>query len=66
MRNTSITIKRGPFTINYISPLGSFATWKATKDSGGYDLRTFEIEAVPKIKVNDLRPGMSVIIKIEK
>ena len=23
-----------PFTINYISPLGSFATWKATKDSG--------------------------------
>ena len=54
-----------PFTINYISPLGSFATWKATKDSGGYDLRTFEIQAVPKYKVNDLRPGMSAIVTIE-
>ena len=54
-----------PFTINYISPLGSFATWKATKDSGGYDLRTFEIQAVPKYKVNDLRPGMSALVTIE-
>lgn len=54
-----------PFTINYISPLGSFATWKATKDSGGYDLRTFEIQAVPRVKINDLRPGMSVLITID-
>lgn len=54
-----------PFTINYISPLGSFATWKATKDSGGYDLRTFEIQAVPRYKVDDLRPGMSVLITVE-
>lgn len=53
-----------PFTINYISPLGSFATWKATKESGGYDLRTFEIQAVPKYKINDLRPGMSALIKL--
>lgn len=53
-----------PFTINYISPLGSFATWKATKESGGYDLRTFEIQAVPTIKVYDLRPGMSVLVTI--
>lgn len=53
-----------PFTINYISPLGSFATWKATKDTGGYDLRTFEIQAIPKNIIDDLRPGMSVLITI--
>lgn len=62
----ALGLKEVPFTINYISPLGSFATWRATKDSGGYDLRTFEIEAVPKIRINDLRPGMSVLITIEK
>ena len=28
------------FKINYISPLGSFATWKSTKQTGSYDLRT--------------------------
>lgn len=61
----ALDLKDIPFTINYISPLGSFATWKATKNTGGYDLRTFEIQAAPKNKINDLRPGMSVIITID-
>ena len=60
----ALALKDVPFTINYISPLGSFATWKATKVSGGYDLRTFEIQAVPRMKINDLRPGMSVLVRI--
>lgn len=60
----AIDLKDIPFIVNYISPLGSFATWKATKETGGYDLRTFEIQAVPMIKVYDLRPGMSVLITI--
>ncbi len=55
-----------PFTVSYISPLGNFATWKATKESGGYDLRTFEIQAEPRIKISDLRPGMSVLTKIKQ
>lgn len=62
----ALGLKDVPFTINYISPLGSFATWKASKDSGGYDLRTFEIQAFPRMKTNDLRPGMSVLTTIEK
>ena len=62
----ALAMKEIPFTINYIAPLGSFATWKATKESGGYDLRTFELQAVPKMKINGLRPGMSVLITIEK
>lgn len=61
----ALGLKDVPFTINYIAPLGSFATWKATKDSGGYDLRTFEIQAVPKYKIEDLRPGMTCLITID-
>lgn len=61
----ALALKDVSFTINYIAPLGSFATWKATKDSGGYDLKTFEIQAIPTIKINDLRPGMTCLIKID-
>ena len=59
----ALELKDVPFTINYISPLGSFATWKATKETGGYDLRTFEIQAVPTTDIYGLRPGMSVLTK---
>lgn len=52
------------FRINYISPLGSFATWKSTKQAGSYDLRTFEIHALPVTKVDGLRPGMSVLYQL--
>lgn len=62
----ALALKEIAFTVNYIAPLGSFATWKATKETGGYDLRTFEIHAVPKMKINDLRPGMSVLTTIRK
>ena len=47
-----------PFVIDYISPLGDFATWRATSDSGDFDLKTFEVRAVPKAPVAGLRPGM--------
>lgn len=60
----ALGLKECPFIINYISPLGSFATWKATKENGGYDLRTFEIQAVPTTKVEGLRPGMSGLITV--
>lgn len=53
------------FKIYYISPLGSFATWKSTKQAGSYDLRTFEIHARPISKVKGLRPGMSVLVQIK-
>ena len=53
------------FQVNYISPLGSFATWKST-DNSSYDMRTFEIHALPMESVNGLRPGMSVLVEIEK
>ena len=43
--------------------IGSYATWKATKATGQYDLKTFEVRAVPTEKVEGLRPGMSVLIE---
>lgn len=53
------------FQVNYISPLGSFATWKST-DNSSYDMRTFEIHALPVESVNGLRPGMSVLVEMDK
>jgi len=48
--------------VNYINALGEFATWNATKTSGDFDMKTFEVHAVPVEKVNGLRPGMSALV----
>lgn len=48
--------------VNYINPLGGFATWNATKTSGDFDMQTFEIHAIPTKAVQDLRPGMSALV----
>lgn len=52
-------------TVYYISPLGSFATWKSTKEVGTYDMRTFEIRLRPEHRVEGLRPGMTAIIELK-
>ncbi len=54
------------FKTNYISPLGSYATWRSTKQTGSYDLRTFELHALPTSPVEDLRPGMSVLVNLNE
>jgi len=48
--------------VNYITALGDFATWRATKASGDFDLKTFEVRAVPVEPLAGLRPGMSAIV----
>ena len=53
-------------TVNYIAVRESYATWKATKETGMYDAKTFEVRAVPDTKVEGLRPGMSAIVKDAK
>lgn len=55
--NREITLK-----VSYITALGSFATWNATKTTGDFDMKTFEIRAVPIEKVEGLRPGMSALV----
>ena len=54
------------FRINYISPLGSYATWRSTKQTGSYDLRTFELHALPEPQLEGLRPGMSVLVNMDE
>lgn len=54
------------FVINYINPLGDYATWKSTKEIGSYDMVTFEVHAIPETQVEDLRPGMSVLINVDR
>ena len=47
----------------YIKDLGSYANWQATKATGDYDARTFEIKARPKQPIENFLPGMSVILQ---
>lgn len=49
--------------VSSIKDQGSYATWKATKSNGQYDLKTFEVKARPVTKFDGLRPGMSLVIK---
>ncbi|WP_395327711.1 efflux RND transporter periplasmic adaptor subunit [Novosphingobium sp. BL-8H] len=49
------------FRVSYISPQGDFATWRATRQSSGFDVRSFEIRLRPTAPVQGLRPGMSVL-----
>lgn len=49
------------FKIDYISPQGDFATWRSTRQSRGYDVKSFEVRARPVHPVKGLRPGMSVL-----
>lgn len=51
-----------PIKVTYMNPLGSYATWNATKTSGDFDMRTFEINATPVNHVEGLRPGMSALV----
>ena len=48
--------------VNYMNPLGNYATWNATKTSGDFDMKTFEVNAVPTKYVQGLRPGMSALV----
>lgn len=52
--------------VNYMKDMGDFAAWKATKQTGQYDLKTFEVRAVPMEEINGLRPGMTVLYNINK
>lgn len=54
------------FKVNYISVLGNFATWRATKAKGDFDMKTFEVRAVPVEPIKDLRAGMSAIFDWKK
>ena len=47
----------------YIRNLGTYANWQATKATGSFDARTFEVKARPDRPIPDFRPGMSAVLK---
>lgn len=59
--------KETTMTVFYIKDLGTYANWQATKSTGDYDARTFQIKARAEKKIDGFRPGMSVIYEgVEK
>jgi HlyD family secretion protein len=58
----ALAVKDAEVRISYLNPLGDFATWKATKTSGEFDMKTFEVHAIPVEPIEDLRPGMTVLV----
>ena len=48
--------------VSYIASVGDYATWRSSKESSGFDLKTFEVRMRPTHKVEKLRPGMSVLL----
>ncbi|MCM1319651.1 MAG: HlyD family efflux transporter periplasmic adaptor subunit [Muribaculaceae bacterium] len=47
--------------VYYIQDMGSYANWQATKATGSFDARTFQVKALPTEKVEGLLPGMSAL-----
>jgi HlyD family secretion protein len=45
--------------VRTIATRGEYAGWRATRATGDFDLRTFEVRAYPVDKLPNLRPGMS-------
>jgi HlyD family secretion protein len=53
----SITVE-----VKLIAAKGEYASWRATRATGAFDLRTFAIRAYPVDKLPELRPGMSAYL----
>ena len=54
------------FKINHIDAEGEFATIKTTRQTGGYDIRSFKIKLIPTQPIADLKAGMSVLFKVQE
>lgn len=56
---------KAQFKVYASSVLPDFATWRATRNSSGFDMRTFEIKARPTQPIEHVRPGMSVLVTVQ-
>jgi HlyD family secretion protein len=54
--------RRVTVEVKLIATKGEYASWRATRATGDFDLRTFSIRAYPVDKVAELRPGMSAYL----
>ena len=51
-----------PVTVTHIKAMGTYATWRSTKQNGGYDVRTFDVKCRPMMTIPGLRPGMTALV----
>lgn len=51
--------------VRYIAPMGDYATKRATRATGDFDLKTFEVRLYPIHHVEGLRAGMSTLWKLD-
>ncbi|UTO20494.1 efflux RND transporter periplasmic adaptor subunit [Acinetobacter sp. Z1] len=58
--------QKAQFKIKKIDAEGDFATIKSTRQTGGYDIRSFKFHLTPEQSISDLKVGMSVLFKIEE
>lgn len=58
----ALSMQEVALKVTYIKALGSYATWNATKTSGDFDMKTFEVHATPVKHIEGLRPGMSALV----
>ena len=49
------------YKVYFINPAGDYATWRSTRQSSGYDVRSFEVRVRPRQPIEGFRPGMSVL-----
>ena len=54
--------RRVTVEVRLIATKGEYASWRATRATGDFDLRTFAIRAYPVDNVPGLRPGMSAYL----
>jgi HlyD family secretion protein len=54
LRDRTITVE-----VKLLATRGEYASWRATRATGDFDLRTFEVRAYPVDRAPELRPGMS-------
>lgn len=54
--------KTYPCTVRNVKVMASYATWRATKTLGQYDVKSFDVKVVPQETIDGLRPGMTAIL----
>jgi HlyD family secretion protein len=62
VRVPALADRRITVEVKLIATKGEYASWRATRATGDFDLRTFSIRAYPVDKVPELRPGMSAYL----
>lgn len=49
-------------SVRKVQAMASYATWRATKTNGQYDVKSFDVKVVPQEHIEGLKPGMTAIM----